>query len=242
MKIKVQRYCKHRTPNPSIMIEYEVPLKNPTLLESLEYIKSEIDQTISFDSGCRSEVCGSCAVRVNGREKLSCGYKVKDGDVVEPLKYLPIIKDLVVEADVSFMALVKTRAFLEKEKAIKQTYEDEKRVEKQSDCILCNSCYSACPVVEVNKNFLAPFVMTRVYRYISDKRCQEEKSKLELLQKDGIWDCTLCGECSAVCPQNIDPKMDIMMLRSKSGANGFMDPNFSNSFGGGLDFGGGVSF
>ena len=83
------------------------------------------------------------------------------------------------------MALVRVRAFLEKNKPVKQTSEDEKRVEKQSDCILCNSCYSACPVVEVNKNFLPPFAMTRVYRYISDKRCQEEKTKLELLQKDG---------------------------------------------------------
>ncbi len=238
MKITVQRYCKHRSPSPSIDISYNIPLKNPTLLEALDYIKSEIDQTLVYDSGCRSEVCGSCAVRVNGKEKLSCGYKVKDGDRIEPLKYLPVIKDLAVEADKSFMALIKTRAFLEKEKVVKQTFEDEKIIEKQSDCILCNSCFSACPVLEVNPEFTAPFAYTRVFRYISDKRCEDEKTKIDLIQKNGIWDCTLCGECTAACPQGIDPKMDILMLRSRSTKHGYIDPSFeSGGFGGGLDFG-----
>lgn len=238
MKIKVQRYCKHREPESTIEVEYNILIKNPTLLEALEYIKTNIDQTLTFDSGCRSEVCGSCAVRVNDKEVLSCGYKIKNGDVITPLKNLPILKDLVVEADVSFMTLVRTRAFLEKERSVPQTKEDEKLIERQSDCILCNSCFSSCPVLEVNKDFLGPFALTRVLRYTNDKRCSDEKSKIDLIQQNGIWDCTLCGECTAVCPQNIDPKMDIMNLRSKSAKYGYMDPNFG-SFG---DFGGGLSF
>ena len=235
MKIKIQRYCSHRQPDPSIEVEYDIPLNDPTLLEVLSYIKTNIDQTLTFNSGCRSEVCGSCAVRVNDKEKLSCGYQLQDGDVITPLKNVRVIKDLVVEADSSFMTLIKTRAFLEKEKIVAQTKEDEKLIERQSDCILCNSCFSACPVLEVNKNFLGPFALTRVLRYTNDKRCEDEKSKIDLVQKDGIWDCTLCGECTAVCPQNIDPKTDILNLRGKSAKHGYMDPNFG-SFGG-LDFG-----
>ena len=234
MKIKIKRFCKHRMPEPSIIADYELPLSSPTLLEALEYIKKEIDPTLTFGSGCRSEVCGSCAVRVNGKEKLACGYKVEDGDEIEALDKLPILKDLVVDADVSFMTLVKTRAFLEKEKVVKQNSEDEKKIERQSDCILCNSCFSSCPVLEVNKNFLGPFALSRVLRYTNDKRCEEEKTKIDLIQKDGIWDCTLCGECTAVCPQNIDPKMDILTLRSKSTKYGYIDPNFGNF--GGLSF------
>ncbi len=238
MKIKVQRYCKHRQLEPSTIVEYDIPLNNPTLLEALSFIKTNIDQTITFSSGCRSEVCGSCAMRVNGKEVLSCGYKLKDGDIITPLNNLPLIKDLVVESDVSFMTLVKTRAFLEKNRVVKQTKEDEKLIERQSDCILCNSCFSSCPVLEVNKDFLGPFALTRVLRYVNDKRCSDEKSKIDLIQQNGIWDCTLCGNCTEVCPQNIDPKMDIMNLRSKSAKYGYMDPNFG-SFG---DFGGGLSF
>ena len=236
MRIAIQRYCTHRKPEPKTTVKYDIPLTNPTLLEALNYIKSNIDQTLTFSSGCRSEVCGSCAVRVNDKEVLSCGYKVKDGDQVTPLDKLPVIKDLVIEADVSFMTLVKTRAFLEKENIVAQTTEDEKLIERQSDCILCNSCFSSCPVLEVNKDFLGPFSLTRVLRYVNDKRCSDEKTKIDLVQKDGIWDCTLCGNCSEVCPQSIDPKMDILTLRSKSAKYGYMDPNFS----GGLDFG--VSF
>ncbi len=233
MKIKVQRYCTHRKPNPVVEVEYEIPLKEPTLLEALSYIKTNIDQTLTYSSGCRSEVCGSCAVRVNDKERLSCGYKLQDGDVITPLSKLSVIKDLVVEADVSFMTLVRTRAFLEKDRVVKQSVEDEKLIERQSDCILCNSCFSSCPVLEVNKEFLGPFALTRVYRYVSDKRCEDEKQKIDLVQQNGIWDCTLCGECTAVCPQGIDPKMDIMNLRSKSTKYGYMDPSFA----GGLDFG-----
>ena len=240
MKITVTRYCQHRKPTPTVDVTYDIPLKEPTLLEALEYIKTELDQTLAYDSGCRSEVCGSCAVRVNGREKLSCGYKLKDGDKIEPLRYLKVIKDLVVEADSSFMALVKTRAFLEKQQNIPQTEDDEKKIEKQTDCILCNSCFSACPVLEVNKNFTPPFAYSRVFRYINDKRCQDAKPKIDSLQKDGIWDCTLCGECSLACPQGLDPKRDILMLRTKSTQFGYSDPSFSSGgfgFGGGLDFG-----
>ncbi len=226
MKIIIQRYCTHRKPNPSIEVEYKLPLKNPTLLEALDFIKTNFDQTLTYSSGCRSEVCGSCSVKVNGKEKLSCGYKVQDGDVITPLSKLDIIKDLVVESDASFITLVKTRSFLEKSKSIKQTKEDEKLIEKQSDCILCNSCFSSCPVLEVNKDFLGPFALTRVLRYINDKRCEDEKQKIDLIQKNGIWDCTLCGECTIVCPQNIDPKMDILNLRAKSAKYGYMDPNF----------------
>lgn len=237
MKITIKRYCKHRAPEPSIDVVYDLPLKEPTLLEALTYIKTDIDSTLTFGSGCRSEVCGSCAVKVNGKEQLSCGYKVQDGDTVTALSYIEIIKDLVVDADQSFMALVKTRAYLDNKSKKIQSKENEKFIEKQSDCILCNSCFSSCPVLEVNKNFLGPFALTRVYRYVSDERNNDAKQKIDLIQKDGIWDCTLCGECTTACPQGIDPKMDILNLRSRSGVYGYMDPNFaSGGFGGELCF------
>ena len=104
----------------------------------------------------------------------------------------------------------------------------KKKIEKQSDCILCNCCFSACPVADVNKDFLPPFIFSRIFRYISDKRCQEEKTKIEALQTNGIWDCTLCGECTNVCPQNLDPKMDVLFLRTKSTNLGYN--NFQSYF------------
>ena len=115
--------------------------------------------------------------------------------------------------------------------------QDEVKTQVQSDCILCSSCYSACPVIEVNPLFAGPFALTKTYKYTIDKREGAVKEHIDVIQTDGVWDCTLCGECTLACPQGIDPKTDIINLRNISAQNGYTDPNFGNmSFGGGFGF------
>ncbi len=240
MKITIQRYCRHRE-GGALDIDYEVPLQNVTLLEALTWIKTHLDATLTFSSGCRSEVCGSCAMRVNDKEVLACGYKVQEGDRIAPLERMPLIKDLVVDHERSLESLRRARTWLSDHPQIRdQSIEEEKRIETQSDCILCASCYSACPVLEVDGAFLGPFALTRVYRYVQDARCSDPASRIDAIQEKGVWDCTLCGECTAVCPQGIDPKTDIMMLRTKSVQQGYSDPSFGA--GGFDDFGFDPSF
>jgi len=217
-------------------VEYESSLEDATLLEVLNDIKINQDKTLSFSSGCRSSVCGSCSMRVNGREVLACSYKVQDGDSVEPLKNAEVLRDLVVDMDKSYSFNAKAKAWLNagiKNAAL--SHEDEKINEVQSDCILCGSCYSACPVYAVNGEFIGPFALTRAWKYASDKRESDSSPSIESIQTDGVWDCTLCNECTLVCPQNISSKADIEKLRMKSSMAGYMDPNFANSFGGGFD-------
>ncbi|MBN2816290.1 MAG: succinate dehydrogenase/fumarate reductase iron-sulfur subunit [Campylobacterales bacterium] len=221
-------------------VSYERELKDITLLKFLEEIKTKEDNSLAFSSGCRSSVCGSCAVRVNGKEVLACSYKVKDGDKVEPLKNCEVLRDLAVNMDKAYSFNAKAKAWMQEHTSTQGiTQDDEKRNEIQSDCILCSSCYSACPVYSVNESFLGPFALTRSWKYVTDKRQDEEYEKIEAVQNSGIWDCTLCNECTVVCPQGISSKADIEKLRAKSAAHGFMDPNFG-SFGGGFGgFGGG---
>ncbi|MDX1296492.1 MAG: 2Fe-2S iron-sulfur cluster-binding protein [Sulfurimonadaceae bacterium] len=250
MKITVKRY----TTEPEVteaMIDYEVDLQDATLLEVLTHIKTKLDPSLAFASGCRSAVCGSCAMRANGTEVLACTYHPKEGDVIEPLRNMPVVRDLVVDADAAQRMNVNTRAWSsENGENVPVTQADEKMNEIQSDCILCGSCFSACPVYAVNENFIGPFALTRSWRYVSDSREQDTQEKIEAVQANGIWDCTLCNECVPVCPQGIAPKQDISMLRNKSGILGFMDPSFSSgmgfqggfgspSFDGTPDFGGG---
>jgi fumarate reductase iron-sulfur subunit len=215
---------------------YELEDGNYTLLEALQNIKSTVDNTLTFSSGCRSSVCGSCAMRVNEQEVLACAYKIQDGDRVEPLNNMPLIRDLVVDMDTSLQTNANAKAWITQFMQTPLTHEDEKINEVQSDCILCGSCYSSCPVYAVNGEFLGPFALTRVWKYVSDKREGEAKGKIDTVQTNGIWDCTLCNNCTVVCPQNISSKADIEKLRAKSAQYGHMDPNFG-SFGGG--FGGG---
>ena len=238
MNIKIQRYNTEAKQDE--VVTYEVDLVNPTLLEALNYIKTKLDASLSFAAGCRSSVCGSCAVRVNGIEELACAYKVSDADIVEPLKNLPVIRDLIVDTSKMLKFNMIAKAYSSTNTGVQTVSPEEAEVnELQSDCILCGACFSACPVYESNENFIGPFALTRSWRYVSDSREQDQQEKIESIQTNGIWDCTLCNECVPVCPQGIAPKQDISMLRSKSGIMGFMDPNFSASFGGGF---GGPSF
>lgn len=211
--------------------------KRDSLLSLLNFIKSKVDNTLTFRSGCRSGVCGSCSVTVNGIERLACKTHINDGDVIAPLKNSPVIKDLVVDLSSQQKCLQDSKAQLELKSEELITPQDEKNIDLQSNCILCNSCYSSCPVYEVNKEFKGPFALTRVYRYVNDKKELEVKSKIDTVQENGVWDCTLCGNCNMVCPQHIDIKNDIMMLRNKSAQHGYSDPHFAN-FDSGFDTGG----
>ena len=233
MKIKIQRES---------LVEYEVNLKDATLLAVLGEIKTTQDSSLTYASGCRSSVCGSCSMRVNGREVLACSYKVQDGDLVEPLKNVPVIRDLVVDMDKAYSFNQLSKAWINSLSPTPQvSQENEKINEVQSDCILCGSCYSACPVYAVNPEFKGPFALTRVWKYVSDVREGESKEKIDTIQMNGVWDCTLCNECTLVCPQDISSKSDIEKLRARSAMAGYSDPSFA-SFGGGFGFDGSPSF
>ncbi|MCL4432876.1 MAG: 2Fe-2S iron-sulfur cluster-binding protein [Epsilonproteobacteria bacterium] len=229
MKILVQRSHEEKPQ------EYNIALAGVTLLTILNHVKMKMDSTLTYSQGCRSGVCGSCAVRVNGREVLMCEYKPCDGDLVEPMRNATVVRDLVVESSCveHFNRVANTWSEGSREEKVSE--EDMHGIETQSDCILCTACYSACPVYAVNPDFIGPFALTRVWRYVSDPRQTLSDAKIAAVQTNGIWDCTLCGECVPVCPQGIAPKQDITMLRTKSSMLGYMDPNMN--FGGGLDFG-----
>jgi fumarate reductase iron-sulfur subunit len=224
MKIDINR-------NGSIE-SFEISNENSTLLKALYHLKNNVDNSLTFSSNCRSGVCGTCAMSVNGKEILACSYTVQNGDLVEPLKYHEVQRDLKVNKQKVRETLKQSTAWIQTSQEIEITQENVQLTEKQTDCILCDACYSACPVLEVNPNFLGPFALTRVHRYTSDAREADIATTIANVQSNGIWDCTLCGECTAVCPQGIDPKMDIMMIRGTAARLGYSDPNYQA-----MDFG-----
>ena len=229
MKIFIKRFNNESLQNNE-QNEYQV--KNTNLLQALIEIKKEIDSTLTFRCGCKSGVCGSCAVKVNGTEKLACKTNINDNDLIEPMNNTNIIKDLVV--DVSHETLLIKKLNLTMNSNVQSTeisQENIKNIDLQSNCILCNSCYSSCPVYEVNKEFLGPFALTRALRYVNDKKLVNKASIVDSIQINGIWDCTLCSACTLVCPQGIDPKTDIMQLQNISVQNGYSNPYTQN-----LDF------
>lgn len=236
MKIKIVRFDSTQQPQQK---EQEFEVSHSRLLDALHEIKTQQDNSLTFRQGCGSGVCGSCAVRVNGVERLACKTHINEHDLIEPIKYMKVIRDLVVDLTPQEKFLNNAKAFLQEYEAREITKKDEKAIDIQSNCILCQSCFSSCPVYEVNQDFLGPYVLTRVLRYVNDKKEKNIAEKLASIQSNGIWDCTLCGNCTMVCPQFIDPKTDILNLRTKSYQNGYSDPNLNANTGFDIGFGNG---
>ena len=229
MKIKIIRFNSELA-TPNFASEYTINKSN--LLQALIEIKTKNDNSLTFRYGCKSGVCGSCAVRVNGVEKLACKTIINENDLIEPIKNSHIIKDLVVDVSHETSLIAKMGLSIDTDNDInKVAQEDVKKIDLQSNCILCNSCYSSCPVYELNKEFLGPFALTRAIRYVNDKKLVNKATILDSIQINGIWDCTLCSACTLVCPQGIDPKADIIQLQNISVQNGYSNPYTQN-----LDF------
>lgn len=228
MKINIKRYNKETDLDKIETFNIE---NKTTILEALNYIKREKDSSISFRCGCKSGVCGSCAVRVNNVERLACKTSINENDLVEPIKNSEVIKDLITNIDYEEKVLKKASTYLEENSNEVIYSKDEKQIDLQSNCILCQSCYSSCPVYEVNEEFLGPYALTRALRYVDDKKVSNKSSILASIQENGIWDCTLCSNCTMVCPQFIDPKTDIMNLRMKSVQVGYEDKSIQQSMG-----------
>ena len=232
MIINIKRFNKEKSPQESIDT-FEV--ENTNLLKALIEIKTKKDNSLTFRCGCKSGVCGSCAIRVNGVEKLACKTNISQNDLIEALKNSNILKDLVVNVSHETLLIEKTKSYISKIEEFNISQKDIKNIDLQSNCILCNSCYSSCPVYDLNKEFLGPFALTRALRYVNDKKNAHSLDIVDSIQSNGIWDCTLCSACTLVCPQGIDPKADIMLLQNISVQNGYSNP-YTQTMDFGMDF------
>lgn len=196
---------------------YEVPCRPDwKVLDALNFIKDEIDPTLSHRWSCRMAVCGSCGMNVNGEPKLTCKASLSEyGDTVEvaPLANFPVIRDLVIEMD-GFMEKfkkVKPWVIVAKEKAAeegtyRQSPEQLEAFRQFSMCINCMLCYAACPVVAKEPDFLGPAAIALGHRYNIDSRDEGSAVRNEIFRGEGtVFSCSYANECSEVCPKHVDP-------------------------------------
>jgi fumarate reductase iron-sulfur subunit len=201
--------------------EYEIPVQSDwKVLDAINYIKDEVDQTICHRWSCRMAVCGSCGMMVDGEPKLTCKTALSEyGDkvTVEPLANFPIVRDLVVELEAFMEKFQKVKPWVirktEQEAAQKEgggTYsqspEELAEFKKFSMCINCMLCYSACPVIANEEEFLGPAAIALGHRYNLDSRDEGQAERNEVFRGEGtIYSCSFANECSEVCPKNVDP-------------------------------------
>jgi len=197
--------------------KFDVPYHDHwVVLDALNWIKDEVDGTLTYRWSCRMGVCGSCGMMVNGEPKLTCKTAVSDyGDTVkiEPLANFPIIRDLVVEFD-GFMDkfkqvkpwVVRAKELAAEEGPMRQSPEELETFKQFSMCINCMLCYSSCPVVANEPDFLGPAAIALGHRYNMDSRDEGQSERNEIFLGEGtVFECSFANECSEVCPKNVDP-------------------------------------
>jgi len=215
--LEVARYSPEQHDQPCFQT-YEVPAhKDWVVLDALNYIKDKLDGSLTYRWSCRMGICGSCGMMVNGEPKLTCAtflsHAVNGGKIrVEPLRYFPVIRDLVTELGGFLDKLKQVQPWLIRwqdtppEGEFLQTPEQLDQYRQFSMCINCTLCYSACPVVGLDPVFVGPAAIALAQRYNMDSRDQGAEERMAVLaHPEGIWGCTFVGECTRVCPKHVDP-------------------------------------
>ncbi|MGW1375316.1 succinate dehydrogenase iron-sulfur subunit [Streptomyces sp. NPDC002446] len=185
------------------------------VLDALHKIKWDQDGSLTFRRSCAHGICGSDAMRINGRNRLACKTLIKDINpekpiTVEAIKGLTVMKDLVVDMEPFFQAYRDVMPFLittgnEPTRERRQSAEDRERFDDTTKCILCAACTSSCPVFWNDGQYFGPAAIVNAHRFIFDSRDEGGEQRLEILNdKDGVWRCRTTFNCSDACPRGIE--------------------------------------
>jgi succinate dehydrogenase / fumarate reductase iron-sulfur subunit len=215
----MQVTLKLRRFNPELDTEphwesYVVPAEpNDRLLDLLHYVKWQVDGTLTFRRSCAHGICGSDAMRVNGVNRLACKVLVKDLPdtvTVEPLKGLPVEKDLLVDMEPFFEAYRSVKPFLitrdkEPTRERLQSAHDRERFDDTTKCILCAACTTSCPIYWTDEAYFGPAAIVNAHRFIFDSRDDGAEERLDILNdKEGVWRCRTTFNCTEACPRGIE--------------------------------------
>lgn len=228
VKVKIQRYLPEKSAEP-FWQDYQLQVdEEATVLDVLNEIHWHIDGSLAYRRSCRSSICGSCAVKVNGRNILACetpihrlGSKLK----IEPLPGFAVLKDLVVDFDEFFAKLKRVKPWLITDqplpdKEFLQSQEEVKQISEAATCILCGACTSSCPSLWPNPEYLGPAALLKAYRFVFDSRDSGQEERLDIINdRNGIWRCHTIFNCMEACPKKITITDCISKLKVKATEN-----------------------
>lgn len=219
------RVWRQEPGSPGGLLSYRVEAPpEGMVVDALFAVQRAHDPSLAFRVSCRAGICGSCAVRVDGRERLACQAPLglcPDGFRVEPLRNLPVIRDLVSDLDPFFARYGLVHPQFEPRPELSEparlTASERGLVERTVNCISCGACYSACDVAGLNSAFLGPAALARAFALAADVRDRGPEDRLAAaLGRDGAWRCHDIGACTVVCPKAVAPTLAIQALRRRA--------------------------
>jgi succinate dehydrogenase / fumarate reductase iron-sulfur subunit len=218
LTVKIRRFNPEFDDEPRWQ-SFEVPaLPTDRVLNVLHYIKWYVDGSLTFRRSCAHGVCGSDAMRINGVNRLACKVLVKDllaGSgkpttiTMEPIKGLPVQKDLIVDMEPFFEAFRAVKPYLmttghEPTRERIQSAADRARFDDTTKCILCACCTTSCPVYWTEGSYFGPAAIVNAHRFIFDSRDEGAEERLDILNDvDGVWRCRTTFNCTDACPRGI---------------------------------------
>jgi succinate dehydrogenase / fumarate reductase iron-sulfur subunit len=194
-----------------------------TVLDALYQILDHQDATITFRSSCRSSVCGTCAMFINGHQRLACNTQISTLGkhvTIEPLPHLPVIRDLVVDLDQYFRKLAIVKPYFEGPKTSPtkefiQSPKDRKAIDGAIECVDCGACYSACSDAFTDPDYPGPAAFVKAYRFIADTRDIDSIERLRLIWSE-VLKCPESCNADDVCPKSIGIIDFIQALKRKA--------------------------
>jgi succinate dehydrogenase / fumarate reductase iron-sulfur subunit len=206
-----------------------------TVLDALEFAKAEVDGTISFRRSCRSAICGSCSMNINGVTGLACKTPLRDvmradnSVKIDPMPNFEPLRDMVVHMDPFWDKYARLKPYLQPadkdedhERERRVSPEDMKKLVAVANCVMCATCYALCPVVSVDPSFAGPAAIAYAYRFIEDTRDGKQKERVAQISDDYLWLCAHCYACS-YCPKHVDPHDRIIDTKRRSIQVGLTD-------------------
>ena len=222
--IEVYRCDPEQSPQGH-MVRYRVPrIEKMTILDALVHIQRYHDRSLAFRYACRLGMCGTCTVMVNDVPRWACRTSIerlgRETVRIAPLRYLPVIKDVLVDYEPFFAKYRAAQSFFvpHQERTevapISPASRERRAIDPNLECIACGACYASCTMLAHDAEYLGPAALNRAFTLVRDSRDGARHERLAAVGGEhGCWRCHSLFNCTEVCPKHLSPTRAIQGLK-----------------------------